>query len=165
MAVDHFFVGGEISHPSLSERLRGYRETLQQYSLPVEDLLVSCEEPHTGVNDGYEATCKLLDTGASFTAIFASNDTMAVGAMRCLRERNLKIPQDVSIIGFDDIEVCLLVEPHLSTVRVYKEELDAVAVRRLVEMIGSEKKTIDEIVVPVELVIRDSCSPCRQINN
>ncbi|MFQ5825200.1 MAG: LacI family DNA-binding transcriptional regulator [bacterium] len=150
------FIGGEINHPSIRERLRGYKETLQEHKLPTVDKLISHSEPYTGVNDGYEATRKLLDAGISFTAIFASNDTMAIGAMRCLRERNLKVPQDVSIIGFDDIEVCLQVEPRLSTVRVFKEELGAIAVRRIVEKIENKKLMVNQIIVPVELVLRES---------
>lgn len=170
-AAEHFiknghrhiaFIGGDIAHPSLSERLRGYRETLQNYGIHATDMLISADEPYTGIDDGYEATRKLCERGKPFTAIFASNDTMAVGAMRYLREKNLKIPDDISIIGFDDIEVCLQVEPRLSTVRVFKEELGAIAVRRIVETIQDDKKLMNQVIVPVELVIRDST---RNISN
>lgn len=165
LAVEHLvkeghdkiaFVGGEANHPSIAERLRGYKEVLQEQNLPIVEELISHYEPYTGVNDGYKATCRLLDVGTSFTAIFASNDTMAIGAMRCLRERNLVVPQDVSIIGFDDIEVCLQVEPRLSTVRVFKEELGVMAVRRIVEKIKDERMMVTHISVPVELVLRES---------
>ncbi|MFQ5604166.1 MAG: LacI family DNA-binding transcriptional regulator [bacterium] len=153
------FIGGEINHPSIAERLRGYRETHIEHNLPVADNLISHDEMSTGVDDGYRATCKLLDAGVSFTALFASNDTMAIGAMRCLRERNLQIPKDVSLIGFDDIEVCLQVEPQLSTVRVFKEELGAIAVRRLVEKIEKEQSMVEQSLVPVELILRESTAP------
>ncbi|MFQ5641012.1 MAG: LacI family DNA-binding transcriptional regulator [bacterium] len=150
------FIGGETNHPSIRERLRGYQETLQEHNIPIVDNLISFGEPYTGFKDGYEAASKLLGAGVSFTAIFATNDTMAIGAMQCLRSRNLKIPQDVSVIGFDDIEVCLHVEPRLSTVRVFKEELGAVAVRGLVDKIEKCTMMANQVIAPVELVLRES---------
>jgi len=165
MAVEHFlqtghrdiaFIGGELSHPSIGGRLEGYEAALREFGLSVRDSLISCAQPYTGVDDGYAATRKLFDGGASFTALFASNDTMAVGAMRYLHERNLRVPEHVSIIGFDDIEVCMQVEPCLSTIRVFKEELGAIAVRRIVEEIDEGRTMLNQVVVPVELVLRNS---------
>jgi LacI family transcriptional regulator len=165
MAVDHLirnghkqiaFIAGEKSHPSISARLMGYTEALRDHGLPFNDTLISDDEPHTGLESGYKATCRLLDGEIPFTAIFASNDTMAIGAMQCLKERRLKIPKDVSIIGFDDIETCLQVDPRLSSVKVFKEELGAIAVRQLVEMIQKKRRTVGEILVPVELILRES---------
>ncbi len=150
------FIGGELNHPSISERHRGYIQTLNEHNLPKVEKLISVSQPKTGLEDGYEATRKLLDTGITFTAIVTSNDTMAVGAMRCLKENNFKIPQDVSIIGFDDIEACIQVEPRLSTVKVYKEEIGAIAVRRIVEKIENNKLMNNQIIVPVELMLRES---------
>jgi len=171
MAVEHFisdghrkiaFVGGEATHPSVSERLRGYKQALQEHNIPVAESLISNGEPHTGLADGCEATRKLLNAGVGFTAIFATNDTMAVGAMRCLKEKGLSVPGDVSIIGFDDIDVCLQVDPCLSTVRVFKEDMGSIAVRRIVEKIESERRVVDQVLVPVELVLRDSTAPAHE---
>ncbi|TDI84668.1 MAG: LacI family transcriptional regulator [Caldithrix sp.] len=159
---DIAFVGGEASHPSLSERLRGYKAALQDQGIPVRDALISNAEPYTGVDDGREATRKLLGTGVPFTAVFASNDTMAVGVMRCLKEKNLTVPRDVSVIGFDDIEVCLQVEPCLSSVRVFKEDLGAIAVRRIVEKIEDDRMMVNRVLVPVELVLRESTARAPQ---
>ncbi|MFQ5651099.1 MAG: LacI family DNA-binding transcriptional regulator [bacterium] len=171
LAVEHFisnghrqiaFIGGEINHPSISERLRGYQETLTSHGLQISDRLISSKEPLTGVENGYEATRTLLAGGACFTAIFASNDTVAIGAMRYLREKRFRVPQDVSIIGFDDIDMCLQVEPRLSTIKVFKEDLGAIAVRRLVEMIDNKKMTVDQVLVPTELVLRESTGKAPQ---
>jgi len=165
LAVEHLielghkkiaFIGGEVNHPSINARLQGYKDALSGHGLPVDERLISCDEPYTGINSGYNATCKLFGRGVQFTAIFASNDTVATGAMRCLREKRIKIPQNVSIIGFDDIEVCLQVEPRLSTIRVFKEELGATAVNRMVEKINNNTRTIDQALIPVELVVRES---------
>lgn len=164
LAVEHLiqnghskiaFIGGEISHPSICERLRGYEETMHKSNLSTSNLIF-CNEPNTDVNNGYEATCSLFKKGSPFTAIVASNDTVATGAMRCLREKNINIPQDVSIIGFDDIEVCLQVEPRLSTIKVFKEELGAIAVRRAIEGIENKTLLLDQTLIPAELIIRES---------
>lgn len=164
LAVEHLiqnghrkiaFIGGEVNHPSIGERLRGYEETMHEHNLSTDDLIF-CDEPYTSVENGYAATSCLFKKGTPFTAIIASNDTVATGAMRCIREKNLNIPQDVSIIGFDDIEVCLQVEPRLSTIKVFKEELGAVAVRRAIEGIENKTTLLDQALIPVELVIRES---------
>lgn len=96
------WVGGETTHPSIYERLHGYKDTLQEHNLPNINKLNSIK-PSTGLNDGYETTRKLLNAGITFTFIFTSNDTMAIGAMRCLRENNSNVSQD----GFDYIETYL----------------------------------------------------------
>ena len=150
------FVGGEISHPSINERLHGYNEALISHGIPIDENLIFTEELYTGRDDGFRATQRLIDRGANFTELIASNDTMAIGAIQCLRQNGLQIPDDVAVIGFDDIEAGLHVEPHLSTIRVEKEELGAVAVRRLMEMIETGQIMYGNTLIPTELVQRGS---------
>ena len=151
------FVGGEIDHPSIADRLEGYQQALRDCDFAFNDGLISVDEPYTGVEDGYSATRKLLESGAHFTALFATNDSAAIGAMRCLRENGIAVPRDVAIVGFDDIEAGEHVEPHLSTVRVFKEELGAVALRKIADMIANPQRTLDTVIIPTELVVRESC--------
>lgn len=87
---------------------------------------------------------------------------MAIGAMKCLKEHGLRVPEEVAVIGFDDIEDDFHIEPHLTTMRVPKEELGAFAVRRIVEMIEAGKPGITTNHIPVELVVRKSCGTHRQ---
>lgn len=150
------FVGGDIEHPSLKERFEGYRQALLDAKISVFEDLIIRELPDTTFEDGYEAMCRLLKKGVHFTALFAGNDAMAQGCLRCLREGGVTIPDDVAIVGFDDIESDLHVEPNLTSVSVDKEELGAVAVRRLVEMIENGQFVQGKTLLPVELVLRKS---------
>jgi len=151
------FIGGDITHPSIAERLRGYRRALEEAAVPVEPALVITDELYTGSEDGYKAARKLRELQPPPTAIFAANDAMAIGAIKCLKEQGLCVPKDVAVIGFDDIEDDFHIEPHLTTVRVFKEELGALAVRRIVETIEAATPSITSNHVPVELVVRESC--------
>ncbi len=151
------FIGGEISHPSIRGRLEGYRQGLQQAGIEPDPRLERTEEPHCSVDGGYRATERLLSEGINFTAVVAANDAIAFGVMRALKQSGRKIPDDVALIGFDDIDAASQVDPTLSTVRVHKEEMGALAVRRIVEMIGRPSSAVDRTIVPTELVIRESC--------
>jgi LacI family transcriptional regulator len=100
--------------------------------------------------------CKLQKRKAVFTAIFAANDAMAFGCMRCLKEKNISVPEQIALVGFDDVDVAWQMEPHLTTMRVDKEKMGALAIKNMVDMISSNKKKLEKILVPVELVIRSS---------
>ncbi|MGH7494179.1 MAG: LacI family DNA-binding transcriptional regulator [bacterium] len=150
------FIGGDISHPSIASRREGYQQTMAQARLPVSTEYISCEEKDTGNVDGQHAVQKLVDRRVPYSAIFAANDAMAIGAMQVLQEIGRKIPAEISLVGFDDIEACILVQPSLTTVRVDKEELGAIATRRLVEMIETKKELSGKVFSPVELVVRQS---------
>ncbi|CUH95299.1 hypothetical protein P22_1369 [Propionispora sp. 2/2-37] len=93
------------------------------------------------------------------TAFFADNDLIAFGAMRALQDHGVKIPQDVSVIGFDDMPFCEIASPRLTTIRVFKQEIGGAAVRRLLQKIENSKETITQkIEVNTELIIRESVS-------
>ncbi len=150
------FLGGDVAHPSIAARLEGYQQTLAQAQLPLNGNLIESEEEDTSKLDGQRATQKLLDKRVPFTAIFSANDAMALGAMQVLQKSGRKIPAEVSLVGFDDVEACVHVSPQLTTIRVDKEELGAIATRRLVEMIDSKKEFSGRVFSPVELVVRQS---------
>jgi len=156
------FVGGDLTHPSINERLQGYRRALGENGLGLDPAFAITDEAYTGSEDGYKAAKKLLALNPHPTAIFAANDAMAIGAMKCIKEHGLGVPNDIAVIGFDDIEDDFHVEPHLTTMRVLKEEMGALAVRRLVEMIEADKPSLTTDRVPVELVVRESCGTQRK---
>ncbi|MGH7602266.1 MAG: LacI family DNA-binding transcriptional regulator, partial [bacterium] len=155
------FVGGDITHPSIAKRLEGYKQALQEAQLTIADELIESEESYTAADDGYHAAEKLITTGVDFTAIFAANDAMAIGAMQCLKQHGRQIPAEVSVVGFDDVEAGTHTQPELTTIRVDKEDLGAVALRRLVEMIETKKEFLGKVFTPVELVVRQSTVPPR----
>ena len=153
------FIGGDLSHPSIAKRFEGYQQALQEAGLPATEDLVESRESYTATEDGYRAAEKLLRRGVEFTAIFAANDAMAIGAMQCLQHGGRQIPAEISVVGFDDVEAGTHTQPQLTTVRVDKEELGAVASRRLVEMIETKKEFHGKVYTPVELVVRQSTAP------
>ncbi|NUO81780.1 LacI family DNA-binding transcriptional regulator [candidate division KSB1 bacterium] len=159
------FIGGDITHPSIATRLEGYKQALLEAQLAAADDLIETVESNTATDDGTRAAEKLLARGAQFTALFAANDAMAIGAMQCLKQHGQRIPVDVSIVGFDDVEVGTHTQPPLTTIRVDKEELGAVALRRLMEMIETKKELPGKVFTPVELVVRQSTAPPASVAN
>jgi LacI family transcriptional regulator len=94
------------------------------------------------------------------TAVFVASDTMAAGAMRVLRAAGLTVPQDISIVGFDDTSIASAVEPALTTVRQPIERLGAMAVDVLVGILQNppeQNATVHRILIPTELIVRASC--------
>ena len=150
------FVSGDISHPSIQERFLGYKQALEEAKIPYNENLVIIDEDYPGDKNGYSAMCKLQKKKASFTAIFAANDAMAFGCMRCMKEKGIKVPDQIALVGFDDVDVSWQMEPQLTTIRVNKEDMGALAVKNMADLISSNKKSLGKILVPVELVIRDS---------
>jgi LacI family transcriptional regulator len=165
MAVQHLldlghrsvaFIAGDIGHPSIAERFAGFQEVLHEYGITLDEQLIVVDQPTLWGIDGVEAIEKILQRGKRPTAVFAANDAMAVGCAKFLRDRGVKIPADMAVVGFDDIEMSSHLEPPLTTVRVFKEEMGKLAVLRLVEMIKSKSRAVVTTHVPVELVIRAS---------
>lgn len=165
LAVEHLFnlghrriafVGGDIVHPSIKARLDGYLEALDRLGLEKSENLVSASQPYTGSEDGYRATNELFNRGAKFTALVACNDAVAIGAMRALKEKGLSVPEDFSVVGFDDIELCDHVEPRLTSIRVPKEDLGAYALRVLARSIKQGEQPISSMLIDPSLVVRES---------
>jgi DNA-binding LacI/PurR family transcriptional regulator len=88
--------------------------------------------------------------------VFAANDAMAIGCIQQIQQAGLKIPDDIAVAGFDDIEVSSLMQPHLTTMRVFKEELGRQAVETLVEIIKTGGAALVTKHLPVELIVRES---------
>jgi LacI family transcriptional regulator len=150
------FVSGDIDHPSLAERLEGYRESLADHGIAERPDLVDVRELDSRIANGANAMTRLLLQRPLPTAVFAANDAMAIGCMQEMQRTGFVIPGDVSVAGFDDIEVSALMHPPLTTVRVFKEELGRQAVETLVEIIRGENSTLVTKHVPVELIVRES---------
>jgi DNA-binding LacI/PurR family transcriptional regulator len=117
-------------------RLAGYREALTEAGIAYDDNLVG-EVGGWYRSGGAQAMRRLLDSGAKFDGLVAFNDSMALGAMRVMQEAGLRIPDDVAVIGYDDIDETRYTLPTLSTIDPGKEEIAEVAVRFLVERIAN----------------------------
>jgi LacI family transcriptional regulator len=145
--------GPETSH---SGRLRskGYRAALAEANLPYyPDWVRSCIPV---VEGGYEAARDLLTTHPELTSLFCYNDLVAVGALQACAELGRRVPDDLAVVGHDDIPLSALVTPSLTTCRVPRYELGGQAVRLLLDQIEEGPEPCDDTLLPVELIVRAS---------
>ncbi len=150
------FIAGDIDHPSISNRFLGYKMALENAHIKYDPNYYVTDETYPARENGYNAAKKLLKKNKNITAIFASNDAMAIGVMQYLKEKNLKVPDDISLIGFDDVEADLSLDPPLTTVKVPKIEMGIEAMRLMTDILKNKTKSPKKVLVPVELVIRKS---------
>ncbi|NWF68346.1 MAG: LacI family DNA-binding transcriptional regulator [Chloroflexi bacterium] len=161
-AVDHLLrlgrrriavITGRITHPDAQGRLQGYKLALAAAGIGFDPQLV-VEGLYT-YDSGYEGAQKLI--GRGFDALFAGNDTSAVGAIRALNEHGLRVPEDVAVIGFDDIAGATSIRPQLTTVHQPVRQIGAQAARLLLEVIAERPTQPRHILLPTHLVVRQSC--------
>jgi len=151
------FITGSRAVRSAVDRLGGYKAALADCGIPVREELVIDGDYQQ--QTGYQAAKKLLqNVDSPATAIFASNDLSAFGAMDAARERGLRIPDDISIIGFDDVPQASFVYPKLTTIRQPLEQMGKVAVKMLLEQIEDQSRPLQRITLATQLIIRDSCA-------
>ncbi len=150
------FIAGDINHPGISDRFLGYKMALEKAGIKYDQTFYVIDEDYPARENGYKAAKKLLKKNKNITSIFTCNDAMAIGVMQFLKENNYKIPDDISLIGFDDVEADLLLDPPLSTIRVLKIEMGVEVMRLMSQILKKETKSPKKILVPVELVIRKS---------
>lgn len=148
------FISGDLERRSFSLRLKGYRKALEYHGIAFDEKLVKTG----GLEKGYEHTAKLLELEDPPTAIFSANDINAILGYKAIIDAGLKIPDDISVIGFDDIEMAKISNPPLTTIRVYKEEMGSIAVRILLQTLRNEIDKPFTTLIPVKLVERDSVS-------
>jgi LacI family transcriptional regulator len=138
------------------DRLAGYRQALEAYHVPVvRELIV--EGDYTE-ESGISSALRLIPSEP--TAIFAASDSMASGALKTLREAGLSVPEDVALVGFDDVPTATAVSPQLTTVRQPIERMGAIAADLLLDRLNSPPQgmaDVSRIVLPGELVVRESC--------
>ena len=133
----------------------GYRQTLQEAELPLDDGLIRYGE--FSPESGRRAMDSLLALPSPPNAVFVASDVVALGAMTAVRERGMRIPQDVALVGFDDIFLAAYVSPPLTTVRLPAYGLGWAAGDRLIRLINKDKLVEREVLLGSELVIRQSC--------
>jgi LacI family transcriptional regulator len=150
------FLGGDMEHPSIRDRFVGFKMALERYKIPFYKDRVITTEKLTSKESGYKAARKLYDLYDDTTAVFACNDAMAMGAMSYFKDEQLRIPQDISIIGFDNIDSDLVQNPPLSTMEVPKLDMGAEAMRLMVDVLQNNNTKQRKILMPVELVARGS---------
>lgn len=154
------FVAGTAGTGQSAEREKGYVDAMQAAGLPVDPaLIVQGQFMQSG---GYSATEILLSLAVPPTAIFCANDEMAFGAIDAINSKGLKVPDDVSVIGFDDIPTASYVFPTLTTMRQPFAEMANRAVSEVVEIIQGREIKAAKIAFPMDMVVRNSTAPLKK---
>jgi LacI family transcriptional regulator len=153
------FITGAMDQICAQDRSAGYEAALADHGITFDPELVFEGDFFRPL--GYAGARALLELSHPPTAIFASNDVSAFGVMEAVREHGLRIPDDVSIVGFDDIPQAAHVHPPLTTVRQPLEEMGRAATRMLLEHIQDPLHPPERVQLPTELVLRQSCCPNR----
>jgi len=151
------FIGGEVESPDAEARFRGFQEACHDAGIPVPDTPDLRAEMMTQAG-GARAAEALLDRAAERPeAMLFTNDQMAVGALRALERRGVRVPEDVAVTGFDGIPLSRLVRPALTTVRQPIRQLGEQAVELLVQRLGNTGREPVSLTLPVSVVRRASC--------
>jgi LacI family transcriptional regulator len=164
LSLGHRRIGAITGPPgwvATEERRRGYRAALASAGIPLDPALEV--EADFEISEGEEAAASLLDLRNPPTAIFAFNDNIAIGTMRAARERGLRIPDDLSIVGFDDVEHATIVTPKLTTVRQPLAEMGRTAVSLLMRLVERQRIETLRIELATRLVVRESTAPPRAL--
>jgi LacI family transcriptional regulator len=147
------------SPPSIQERKAGYCRALDMHGIQevlIEPSAIKVRE------EGYKALRRLLERRPDVTAVFACNDLVALGVFSAAREMNLDVPSDLSVMGFDNIDLAREITPALTTVHVHKTWLGAISVRQLIERASMPEQPKLTITLSTELLVRESVRPPRK---
>jgi DNA-binding LacI/PurR family transcriptional regulator len=139
---------------AIERRAAGYRTALLDAGLPVNYNLY--EAGNLWPAGGYEACKRLIERNVQFSALFCANDETAIGVMKALRHMGYRVPEDVSVVGFDDIAVVEHLTPALTTVRINKEAIGSIAVKQLISRSTDLEAASVTILLQAQLIKRDS---------
>jgi DNA-binding LacI/PurR family transcriptional regulator len=167
IAVDHLISLGHrrigcitnapLAYTAAADRAAGYRDALEAAGIDAAPELVI--EGGFDAASGYAAIAQLLRNPPRVTAVFIASDIVAFGALRGLREAGLRVPADVSVVGFDDIPLARHFDPPLTTIRLPAHGLGAAAGRALIDRLAG-RPTSRRTLLPTELIVRDSTATC-----
>jgi LacI family transcriptional regulator len=141
---------------SIEERVVGYRQALRDAGIPLDERFY--ERSSTTIEGGYRVVKRLMSYSDRPTAIFGTTDEMAVGAMSGAKEMGFRVPEDLSVIGVNDLEIAEMCDPPLTTIRIHRKEMGRVAVRRLLEVMKNPEKRPTRTNVLCEFIERRSCA-------
>ena len=151
-------ITGSNHYTSVEDRIKGYKKALMDNGIKVNETLI---KRGAFIEDwmkvGYDLTNKLLKSSMKLTAIFANNDSMSIGAMKAIKEKGLGVPEDISVIGFDDGPQASFPDIHLTTISQPRCEIGIKAAQILIDKIEGKLKRVQHIVLKTKLVVRKSC--------
>src|SRR5262245_36125594 len=152
--IAHISYAPLVSLPA-NRRFEGYRKALKEAEIPFSRRLFA--EGNFTCESGYLAMRKLLASDAQPTALFAGNDTLALGAMTAIREAGLAIPQEFAVVGYDDIPAAAFACPPLTTVRTHALEQGKIVGEAAIALVKGMKTGKQSSIIPLELIVRESC--------
>ena len=162
LKLGHKKIGGIFSdcHSLGTLRKQGYEAALKSYDISLSTELTVFTE--CTIDGGVEAAKKLFSVSNPPTAIFCVSDEIAIGAIDWLREIGYKIPEDISVIGFDDIVLAKVFRPRLTTVHQPIEEIGKNATQLLLKLMEHTELQNEQILLPYKIIKRESCKECRK---
>jgi LacI family transcriptional regulator len=149
------FIGGPLQVTTAQERRHGYLRALKEHGILPDPALIKVSDYK--LVGGYRAAREVLDLGEPPTALFAANNLTTLGALNCIHEKGLRIPQDVAVVGFDDMPWAASLDPPLTAVAQPTYELGRMAADLLLQRIKDTNREIVEVKLGSRLVVRRSC--------
>ena len=149
------FIGGRPELQSAVQRLQGYKDGLRQAGIPLDPELIQAGDYST--ETGMICAQKLLNLSDPPTAIFAANDQSAIGVIKAAQEAGLHVPDDLSVVGFDNIPEAAYIHPGLTTIDQSVDKMGYVATEMLISLVQGESLDSNLHRMPTQLIIRDSC--------
>mgnify|MGYP001187427210 CR=1 FL=1 len=149
------FISGPLNVILSRDRLKGFRQAMAQHGIPVESFLV--QEGDFSFESGYNMMMKFLALDQPPTAVFASNDEMAIGAIKAIKSKGLRVPDDISVVGFDDIQFASIYEPALTTISQPMFEIGKKAMELLIKLINKDELEKSQYILEDRLVVRETC--------
>lgn len=153
------FISGPKESKSAFQRYMGYINALKEANIPVRESLI--KEGNYKISGGEKVVMELLSSKEDFTAVACANDLMAVGAIEVLTQSNIKVPEEISITGFDNISLSKVVSPKLTTVEQPSYEMGEKATKMLLKLIEGKSLRKTEISLKPKLIIRNSVAERR----
>lgn len=154
-------IAGDEMIDAGAARIKGYELAMQELDLPIRPgYLVNAG--FFSVEEGKQAMERLLELDDQPTAVFVAGDQMAIGVIEAIHEHGLHVPNDISVIGYDDIEMIQYITPKLTTIRQDTDEIGEAAAELLLEQMTAKERLTERRVIPVRLVERASCAPVKQ---
>ena len=150
-------VTGWMDMVSAQDRLQGYQAALVNSGIVFDETLLFAGD--FSQPTAFQGGSYLLDLPKPPTAVFASNDIMAMGVIEAARAKGLQVPRDLSVIGFDDIPTAALLEPKLTTMRQPLQKMGESATQMLLDLLDTPENTPESIIFPTELIVRETTAP------
>lgn len=153
--IDIGYLHSSVWINNFDQRMTGFKKAINDKGLKLNKNFIFCLE--STIDGSYKNMFRILENKPQLpTALFADNDIIAFGAIKAMKEFGIRIPQDVSVVGFDDMPFCEMIDPPLTTVMVYKQRMGMIALKRLVERIDEAPAETIKIEVNTTLIERKS---------